>query len=395
MNNAWDLVENKIKLETSFRFEVTDYIRKIYTTRKNSILPYDINTEDVFKMLQDFTWTDNDKFVVFFNFEFVVCLMELGVTQSKITYIAPSKESFYEVRDGGWGEDGMKSILFDLNIYKKYQNRKQWKSHLMKKIGKLNEFIGVGNVPFTLNDTESTNSKKIANDFIKLMNQFKKSCYILPFKYHSKTFNEEIIYNESLQKIVYHNKKLFDIAGDVYTCHVVIDNENKIDKFIYTNNTTHDIKILDKNKNISLSKNINLSGYFDSSIGTFGDIWNRGKLNDCQLKTSGIYKVVNKVGKDNDDEFGYLYSDEETTLLGKWKVVVAKTSGGTACKIISPEFSISQGVIGFEVKDENSANKLKKYIKSDDIVLLWKSLKTNNDNTKLVFSKIPLPDGII
>ena len=119
MNTSWDLVENKIKIENRFRIDVTDYINKMYKTRKNSILPYDINTEDVFEMLQDLTWSRDDKFVVFFNFEFVMCLMKLKVTPDKITYIAPSKESFYEVRDGGWGERGMKSILFDLSIYKR------------------------------------------------------------------------------------------------------------------------------------------------------------------------------------------------------------------------------------------------------------------------------------
>jgi hypothetical protein len=396
MKTNWDLIENRIKIENRFRLDVTDYISKMYKTRKNSILPYDINTEYVFEMLQDLTWTSDDKFVVFFNFEFIMCLMKLGVTPNKITYVAPSKESFYVVRDGGWGERGMKSILFDLSIYKRYQNRKQWKSHLMKKIGKLNEFIGVGNVPFTLNDSDSDNSKKIGNDFIKLMNQFKKSCYILPFKYHSKTFNEQLIYNESLQKIVYHDRKLFDIAGDVYTCHVLIDNENKTNNFIYTNNTTSGIKVFDKDKNISLSKNIDLSGYFDSSVGTLGDIWTMGKSNRQDLKSSGKYKVVSKVGKnDGTDNFEYLYSDEETTSLGLWKVIVAKTSGGVACKIASPDFSIGHSIVGFIVKDKISAEKLKSYLQSDLIVSLWKSLKTNNDNTKSVFLKIPLPDGII
>lgn len=397
MNTTFDFLENKIKIENRFRIDVTEYINKIYKTRKNSILPYDINTEDVFEMLQDLTWLNDDEFVVFFNFEFVMCLMKLRVKPDRITYIAPSKESFHEVRDGGWGARGMKSILFDLSIYIKHQKNKKWKNYLMKKIGKRDEFIAVGNVPFTLNNSNSDNSKKLANDFIKLMNQFKKSCYILPFKYHSKTFNEELIYNESLQKIVYHDRKLFDIAGDVYTCHVIVNNEIKTNNFIYTNNTTSDIKILDKSKkNISLSKNINLSGYFDSSILTLGDIWTMGKLNRQDLKPSGKYKVVSKVGKnDGTDDFEYLYSDEEITSLGSWKVIVAKTSSGVACKIASPDFAIGHSIVGFVVKDKISAEKLKSYLQSNSVVSLWKSLKTNNDNTKAVFSKISLPDGLI
>jgi len=395
MNTTWDLKENQIKLETSFRFEVTDYIRKIYTTRKNSILPYDINTEDVFEMLQDLTWANNDKFVVFFNFEFVMCLMELGVKQSKITYIAPSEESFYEVRDGGWGEDGMKSILFDLNIYKRYQNRKQWKLHLMKKIGKLDEFIGVGNIPFTVNNTDSKNSKKIGNDFIKLMNKFKKSCYILPAKFHSNTFKEDLILNPKLEKIVYHKKSLFDIAGDVYTCHVVLS-DNDTSNFIYKTNLSNDFVELKKDSTLSLSKDIHNVIYQDSTKLTFGDLWIRGNEYGKDLKSNGKYKVVWKVGRNDDtDNLSYMFSDVENTTLGKWKVVIANQSGGTAVKIADPTVAVPYCIVAFPVKDKETAVKLKKYMQSENFVSTWKSLKTNNSNTKTVFSKISLPDGII
>ena len=392
----WDTVEQKIQIDTDFRHNVTDYISKIYSTRKKSILPHDINTKDVFEMLQELKWDSEQKFVVFFNFEFVMCLMKLGVTPDRITYIAPSKESFLEVRDNGWGKNGMKSILFDLTTYNRYGKYKKWKRYIMKKIGNLNEFIGVGNIPFTINDTDSDNSKKVGNDFIKLMNQMKKACYIAPFKYHSKTFNEELIYNKNLIKIVYHDRKLFNIAGDVYTCHVVLDTQNPTDEFIYRINTSSDVKILDRNKNISLAKDLKFTTYFDSSKLTLGEIWTRGTTNDGDLKKNGKYKVVWKLIKDDGDNSNieYQYSDVETTTLGQWKVVVPKT-GGIAAKLCSPDTSISYSIIGFPVKSKESAIKLLNYLRSTEVRELWKALKSNNDNTKAVFSKIPLPDGII
>lgn len=395
MNTTWDLLENKIKIENRFRIDVTDYICKMYKTRKNSILPYDINTENVFEMLQDLSWTSDDKFVVFFNFEFVMCLMKLQVTADRITYIAPSKESFYEVRDGGWGERGMKSILFDLSIYKRYQNRKQWKSHLMKKIGKLDEFIAVGNIPFTVNSTDSTNSKKIGNDFIKLMNQFQQSCYILPAKFDSKTFKEDLISNPRLKKVVYHESALFDIEQSYKTCHVLLNGENR-DNFVYTSNATSEIEILKKVKNLELSKIIGKSVYVDENTIKLSDIWIRGNYNDNDLKSYGNYKVVNKVGNNTGkDDFSYLHHDVENTGNGKWKVIVPNVTNGWAVKVAGPEYSISYSIVGFEVKDEESAYKLKDFLLNKNTIKFIKSLKTSAANTKTLFSKIPLPDGLI
>jgi hypothetical protein len=395
MENTWDLVENTIKIENRFRLDVTDFIRTIYKTRKNSILPYDINTEDVFEMLQDLTWTDKDNFVVFFNFEFIMCLMKLGVTPNRITYIAPSKESFYVVQDRGWGKLGMKSILFDLGIYKKYQNRKQWKKYLMKKIGKLDEFIGVGNIPFTVNSTDSTNSKKIGNDFIKLMNEFQQSCYILPAKFDSKTFKEDLILNPKLKKVTYHEKPLFDIEQSYKTCHVLLNGEHG-NEFTYTSNATSEIEILKKVKNLELSKIIGKSLYVDGGSIKLSDIWVRGNFNDNDLKSDGKYKVVNKIGNNTGrDDFSFLYHDLENTGYGKWKVLIPNVTNGWAVKVAGPEYSISYSIVGFEVKDKESAYKLKDFLLNDGTIKLIKSLKTSAANTKTLFSKITLPNGII
>jgi hypothetical protein len=389
-----DNVEEKIKIDTKFRHFVTGYISKIYTTRNNSILPYDINTEDVFEMLQDLNWSNDDKFVVFFNFEFLMCLRKLGVASNKITFIAPSKESYREITNYVFGTEGMKSILFDLSIYKKHQNRKQWKSYLMKKIGKLDEFIGVGNIPFTVNLTDSTNSKKIGNDFIKLMNQFQQSCYILPAKFDSKTFLSEIISNPTLSKIVFHKKKIFNISDLIYTCHVYLDKDNESNKFIYKDNVSDDFLEMEKSANVVLSVDVNKSFIRDDNKKTLADLWTRGNKSLNKLTNSGEYKVITALGNSKSEKFDFQYDNEENTTYGKYKVLMSNLRTNSIKKA-GPEYSISYSIIAFEVDTKEQCEKLYQYMKEIDILQKIKYLATSGANTKTLFSKIPLPDGII
>jgi len=397
MNTTWDLVENKIKIENRFRIDVTDYINKMYKTRKNSILPYDINTEDVFEMLQDLTWTDDDKFVVFFNFEFVMCLMKLQVTPDRITYIAPSSESYYEVRDGGWGERGMKSILFDLSIYKKYQTRKQWKSHLMKKIGKLDEFIAVGNIPFTAkNENSEKGSKQIGNQFIELMNTFNKACYILQAKYDSSAFQKNILKNKNLKKITNHTKSIFDIADTIKTCTVLLDKSYISNNFLYSTNVETDVIELNKKDKIGLSKYVSSTTSIDDSKLTLGDLWKNGNRYLNQLSNDGNHKVVKALGRSTDSTFDWTYDSIETTSLGKWKVMLPlKSISGKTIRIGSPEYAVCFSIVSLEVDSEESAYKLKKWIEDNDILQKLNDMRTSGTNSKSLFSKIVLPDGLI
>jgi hypothetical protein len=265
----------------------------------------------------------------------------------------------------------------------------------MKKIGKLDEFIAVGNIPFTVNTTNSDNSKKIGNDFIKLMNEFQQSCYILQAKFNNKVFHNELVLNKNLKKMVYHEKSIFDIADDVKTCHVVIDNKIEYDEFIYTTNVNSNNKKFKKTDSICLNSNPDMVYYLDKNSKTIGDLWTCGKVNTSDLKESGKYKVVESVGSRKDNFVNIKYSDVETSTLGKWKVVIPMDGYGTAVKIVPPDTSITHRIVAFIVKDEISAKNLKNYMESDYVIKLWKSLKTASVNSKSVFSKIPLPDGII
>lgn len=398
METNWDLVENRIKIETRFRLDVTDYINKMYKTRKNSILPYDINTEDVFEMLQDLTWTYDDNFVVFFNFEFVMCLMKLGVTPNKITYIAPSKESFYVVRDGGWGERGMKSILFDLSIYKRYQNGKQWKKHLMKKIGKLDEFIVVGNIPFTVNDSESDNSVKIGDEFVKLINSSaKKYCYILRWKSDSNTFRKKILLDDRLSKIVFHKKPIFDIHDNIKTCHIVGDSCTH-DKFVFKDNISDSFVKLNKVSNLVLSNDIIDSYEIDTSKKNLGDFWTRGTkyLKDIDLnKKEGKYKVIYSLGSWKKDSFNYTFDDVENSTFGKWKIILPLNGGGKAINIAGPEYSVIYNIIALQFNNENDCKKVYEWAKKTNLTDTLNKLRTSGQNNKVLLSKITLPDGLI
>src|SRR5210317_411486 len=145
----------KIYKDTKFRYLTKDLIRR-HSDKKHSILPYEIDVRDVYSILKDLNINENEKYVVFFNFEFVVVLRKLGVSLNNIIFISGERK-FYGFIRNEFGKFGLKTILFDTKQYQKYKSRKKWKNYIMKKIGKPNDFIGVGNIPFTINSTDSTN----------------------------------------------------------------------------------------------------------------------------------------------------------------------------------------------------------------------------------------------
>jgi hypothetical protein len=151
-----------------------------------------------------------------------------------------------------------------------------------------------------------------------------------------------------------------------------------------------------KEKNLELSKIIGKSIYVDSSKSSLSDLWIRGNYNDTDLKSKGKYKVINKIGNNSgQDDFSFLCHDEEKTGIGKWKVVIPNVTNGWAVKVAGPDYSISYSIVGFELPNKKSAYKLKKYLLEDETIKMIKSLKTSAANTKTLFSKILLPDGLI
>lgn len=391
--NSFEQRIEEIDKDTKFRYYTKDLIRR-HSDKKHSILPYEIDVRDVYSILKDLNINENEKYVVFFNFEFVVVLKKLGVSLNNIIFISGERKFYGFVRNT-FGKFGLKTILFDIKVYQKYKSRKKWKNYIMKKIGNSKDYIAVGNIPFTLNSTDSTNSKKIGNDFIKLMNQFKQSCYILPAKFDSKSFKEELIINENLKKIVYHKKSIFDIHEGVKTCHVVTDKTKRYETLEYTDNVSSKSISLKKDINLILSREFKESYIVDSTKLTLGSLWTRGNVNLNKISKSGEYKVITSLGSHKEEEFNFEYDDMETTSLGKWKVIIPNLGGGKSIKIAGPEYSLSYSVIGFCVDTEEQVKKLYNFIINNDIIKETQKIKTSNANTKTLFDKITLPDGIV
>lgn len=384
----------EIDKDTKFRYYTKDLIRR-HSDKKHSILPYEIDVRDVYSILKDLNINENEKYVVFFNFEFVVVLKKLGVSLNNIIFISGERK-FYGFIRNNFGKFGLKTILFDTKVYQKYESRKKWKNYIMKKIGNPKDYIAVGNIPFT---TKNENSQKgminIGNDFIKLMNQFKKSCYILQAKYDSSTFQNEIIKNKNLKKITNHSKQIFDINSNIYTCTVLIDSEYESDYFIYSNNIeTKKIK-LDKKYKLALGRTIEDTISIDNSKLTLGDLWKNGNRYLNQLTNSGRFKVIKALGSYKTDEFEWTYDDFEDTSFGKWKVILPTKGGGKAVKIASPEYSVCFSVVSLEVESEDVAKSLRNWIVENDILSYLNSIRTSGTNSKALLSKIVIPNGIV
>ena len=266
----------------------------------------------------------------------------------------------------------------------------------MKKIGKLDEFIAVGNIPFTMkNENSEKGMIQIGNDFIKLMNEFNKSCYILQAKYDSPTFKNQIIKNKNLKSITNHSKQIFDINSNIYTCTVLIDSDYESEFFTYSNNIeTKKIK-LNKKFKLALSKNIDDTISIDDSKFTLGDLWKNGNKYLNQLTNTGKFKVIKALGSYKTNQFEWTFDDSENTSFGKWKVILPIKGGGRAVKIAGPEYSVCFSVVALEVDSEDTAKSLKKWIEDNEILTYLNSIRTSGTNSKSLLSKIVLPDGII
>lgn len=382
-----------------FRTKFEDaFTNRIYTStnQNKNILPYFIGFDDIKTITDDIPIDVNLKYVVFFNFEFVFMLISKRIPAQNITYIANHQDSFNYVKEAGFSDRGMQRILFDLNTYKKYQTPKQWKLYLMKKLGKLNEFIAVGNIPFTMkNENSEKGMLQIGNDFIKLMNKFNKACYILHAKYDSATFKNEIIKNKNLKSIKNHSKQIFGINSNIYTCTVLIDSQYESEFFTYSNNIESKQIQLNKKNKLVLSKNIDDSISIDESKFTLGDLWKNGNKYLNQLTNSGEFKVIKAPGSYKTDDFKWTYDESENTSFGKWKVILPVKGGGRAVKIAGPEYSVCFSIVSLEVESEEIAKSLKKWIEDNNILSYLNSIRTSGTNSKSLLSKIVLPDGLI
>lgn len=394
--NSFEQRIGEIDKDTKFRYYTKDLISR-HSDKKHSILPYEIDVKDVYSILKDLNINENEKYVVFFNFEFVVVLKKLGISLNNIIFISGERK-FYGFIRNNFGKFGLKTILFDTKQYQKYKSRKKWKKYIMKKIGKLDEYVVVGNIPFTINETDSDNSIKIGNDFVKMIqSSTNKYCYILRWKADSKHFINDIILNKNLQKIVFHKKSIFDIHANINTCHIV-GNEKETDKFVFTDNISDDVIELNKVENVVLSTNVMESYEKDTTKLTLGDFWTRGKkyLKDIDLEyNGGRYKVIYSLGDWKTESFNYTTDDIESSTIGKWKILFPLNGGGKAMKLAGPEYSVIYNVVSLVFETEEQCKKVFKWCKEINLPELLNKLRTSGQNNKVLFDKISIPNEII
>lgn len=398
-------MNNGLTLEEKFKIKFQDIFKnKIYTTsnQKINILPHGIGFDEVNSIFNDVPIDINGKYVVFFNFEFVFMLISKKIPVKNITYIANHKDSLNFVKDSGFLDKGLKSILFDLSIYKKYADNKKWIEYLMQKIGKRDDFIVVGNIPFTTNgDTnyeKRGRSKQIGDDFIELIDKLSKkgkAVYILRANFETKAFKDKVLTNSSLKKITFHTKPIFDINDRIYTATVVLDFKNDTTDFIYNSNDSDKSIKLIKDTNLILSKNI-LNSYLPNMNGlNLGSIWKNGTRLTGDITNTGKFKMITSCGSYKDTTFPWQYDETENTTIGEWKVVMPYRGGGRAVKIAGPEYSIGGSVIALVVENENKAKQLQKWIIESGVTDKLNELRVSLTNSKGLFTKIDIPNGII
>jgi hypothetical protein len=272
----------------------------------------------------------------------------------------------------------------------------------MKKIGKTDDFIVVGNIPFTINDDteyeKRGRSKNIGDDFINLIHKLSKNgkyVYIMRQNFESNSFKKNVILDSNLNKIVYHSKSIFDIHDNIKTIHIVGDSLKKSNTFTYHSNSSSDTITLPKDDNVILSRNIKKSFIPTNTFTTLADIWVNGNRLMQDITHSGKYKMITTPGNYKTDEVNFTFDETEDCTFGKWKVVLPYRGGGRGIKIAGPEYSISRSTIALVVPNKQSAINLKNWMLKNDVMTELNELRLSSTNSKSLFSKIPLPDGII
>jgi hypothetical protein len=258
----------------------------------------------------------------------------------------------------------------------------------------IRKFIVVGNVPFSVKkkDSKGTGSNMIANEFIKLINHIAEhSAYVTRASYDNKTFIKHVIDNPNLKEIIHHTNSVFNISSNIKTCTLIFDNTEESDTFIYKTNDSSKKIIINKNKNVQLSSDIDKIEYTSEGVTPMSSFYKRGNLYRNTISGTGDNKIIVSVGK-RDGEFEYMRHCNQTIGHGVWKVIFQAAGGSRnqAVKIAGPEWGISGGVVMFPTCSEKDAILLRKWFieKFGDIV----SKRSTYQNTRIVFDKFPAPD---
>jgi hypothetical protein len=74
---------------------------------------------------------------------------------------------------------------------------------------------------------------------------------------------------------------------------------------------------------------------------------------------------------------------------------MANVSSGWVAKLVPPDFSICYSIIAFSFDNKKNAECVRDFIMNPTKREFFRQLRSSDANTKTLFDKIELPDGII
>jgi hypothetical protein len=249
--------------------------------------------------------------------------------------------------------------------------------------------IVIGNPPYQLNTSDSSNTTALYDKFYYIAKEVSKQyiSFVIPYEWtkrNNSKFKKEMFDSGVLSKLNVHTRQEFKGIQKV-TCDFLVDLKKTSKEVEVSTNKGLDNTLTLSSESLLLN---NLTLLEKPSTG-LDLLWKRGTTSISELSEKGKYPVVYSLG--GKKPIKILYSDTETTGLGKWKVAVSNLGGiGNigAVKILPPEYAHNYSIVSFAVGSESEAVDLQKYLTSENIRELVQNAKGSTPNSKSIFSYI-------
>jgi len=278
---------------------------------------------------------------------------------------------------------------FKLRILKNLGVRNIYEGSYFEKEFGMKFDIVIGNPPYQLNNSDSSNTTALYDKFYYIAKEVSKQyiSFVIPYEWtkrNNSKFKKEMFDSGVLSKLNVHTRQEFKGIQKV-TCDFLVDLKKTSKEVEVSTNKGLDNTLTLSSESLLLN---NLTLLEKPSTG-LDLLWKRGTTSISELSEKGKYPVVYSLG--GKKPIKILYSDTETTGLGKWKVAVSNLGGiGNigAVKILPPEYAHNYSIVSFAVGSESEAVDLQKYLTSENIRELVQNAKGSTPNSKSIFSYI-------
>ena len=267
--------------------------------------------------------------------------------------------------------------------------------------------VVLANPPYHQPAGDSTYSKPLQNYFVELgMKLGKKVCFITQANYCGpiKSSLKSTLANYKIEYFAY-TDAFKKTVPNIEVAWFIVDTElpnnglttilnNKKEEFQYTIAADRPIPIFSSKSSVELVEKVkDLIGM--DSIFTCNTQVLRSKLD---YSKNGKYKVVQSTGN---KAVPLIIESSNVTVkyskyqLDNWKVVTPNVGSKGAIgnvKIAPPGVLLCKSCIGLVVESETEAKNCKKYLETDFVKEIVKSVKASTVNSKSVFKCIPILD---